>query len=369
MTTLKLAVLDGDGIGPEVTEEALKVLDVLAHETDFSFEYERADFGGAAIDSSGNPFPDSCERLVKASDAVLLGAVGGPKWDALTGNQRPERGLLNLRGSLGVYANLRPARFFDSLCSASPLRADLTADVDFVTVRELIGGIYFGEPRGITEGPDGRVGQNTMIYSESEILRIGRVAFETAMGRKKKLLSVDKANVLEVQRLWREVMTELGKEYPEVELTHMYVDNCAMQMVTNPAQFDVLVTGNIFGDILSDASAALTGSLGMLPSASLGDGPGLFEPVHGTAPDIAGQGKANPLATILSVSMLLKHAAKRPDLSSLVDDAVDAVLAQGLRTGDIATGEGHERMVGTEEMGGEVVHQIKTLTSSRKECA
>ena len=232
MTTLKLAVLPGDGIGPEVTEEALKVLDVLTHETDFSFEYERADFGGAAIDSSGNPFPESCERLVKASDAVLLGAVGGPKWDALTGNQRPERGLLNLRGSLGVYANLRPAKFFDSLCSASPLRADLTADVDFVTVRELIGGIYFGEPRGITEGPDGRVGQNTMIYSESEILRIGRVAFETAMGRKKKLLSVDKANVLEVQRLWREVMTELGKEYPEVELTHMYVDNCAMQILT-----------------------------------------------------------------------------------------------------------------------------------------
>ncbi len=369
MTTLKLAVLDGDGIGPEVTEEALKVLDTLAHETDFSFEYERADFGGAAIDSAGNPFPDSCERLVKASDAVLLGAVGGPKWDALTGNQRPERGLLNLRGSLGVYANLRPARFFDSLSSASPLRSDLTSDVDFVTVRELIGGIYFGEPRGIRETPEGRVGQNTMVYSESEILRIGRVAFETAMGRQKKLLSVDKANVLEVQRLWREVMTELGKEYPEVELSHMYVDNCAMQMVTNPAQFDVLVTGNIFGDILSDASAALTGSLGMLPSASLGDGPGLFEPVHGTAPDIAGQGKANPLATILSVSMLLKHAAKRPELATLVEDAVDAVLAQGLRTGDIATGEGHERMVGTEEMGAEVVHQIKTLTSSRKECA
>lgn len=369
MTTLKLAVLGGDGIGPEVTQEALKVLDVLAHETDFSFEYEQADFGGAAIDAVNNPFPDSCEKLVKASDAVLLGAVGGPKWDELTGAMRPERGLLSLRGSLQVYANLRPARFFDSLCGASPLRPDLTSDVDFVTVRELIGGIYFGEPRGIVETSSGRVGSNTMVYHEDEIRRIGRVAFETAMGRKKQLLSVDKANVLEVQRLWREVMTDLSKEYPEVELSHMYVDNCAMQMVTNPAQLDVLVTGNIFGDILSDASAALTGSLGMLPSASLGDGPGIFEPVHGTAPDIAGQGKANPLATILSVSMLLTHSAKRPDLACLVDDAVEAVLAQGLRTGDIASGEEHERMVGTEEMGAAVVHQVRTLTGSRKECA
>ena len=369
MKTLKLAVLSGDGIGPEVTEEALKVLNSLSHEADFSFEFEHADFGGAAIDATGNPFPESCQKLVKASDAVLLGAVGGPKWDKLIGEQRPERGLLNLRGALQVYANLRPARFFDSLCSASPLRSDLTADVDFVTVRELIGGIYFGEPRGIRETSEGRVGTNTMVYHEDEIRRIGRVAFETAMGRKKKLLSVDKANVLEVQRLWREVMTDLSKEYPEVELSHMYVDNCAMQMVTRPAQLDVLVTGNIFGDILSDASAALTGSLGMLPSASLGDGPGIYEPVHGTAPDIAGQGKANPLATILSVSMLLTHTAKRPDLAGLVDDAVEAVLAQGLRTGDIATGTGHERMVGTEEMGAAVVHQIRTLTNCRKECA
>ena len=369
MTTLKLAVLSGDGIGPEVTEEALKVLEALSSETTFSFECEHADFGGAAIDSAANPFPDSCERLVKQSDAVLLGAVGGPKWDELTGEQRPERGLLRLRGSLEVYANLRPARFFDSLSAASPLRPELTENVDFVTVRELIGGIYFGEPRGVAKSAAGRVGQNTMVYSESEIRRIGQVAFETAMGRKKKLLSVDKANVLEVQRLWREVMTELGEEYPEVELSHMYVDNCAMQMVTRPSQFDVLVTGNIFGDILSDASAALTSSLGMLPSASIGHGPNIYEPVHGTAPDIAGEGKANPLATILSVAMMLTHSAKRPDLACLVDDAVEAVLAQGLRTGDIATGTGHECLVGTEEMGAAVVHQIRTLQGSKKECA
>ena len=353
MSSLKLVLLPGDGIGPEVVSEGMRVLDTFRDAGLFDYEAVTADFGGASIDAHGVPLTTEVIELVKGADAVLLGAVGGPKWDDLDGSLRPERGLLQLRGELGVYANLRPARFFDALTAASPLRPELTAGVSFVTVRELIGGIYFGEPRGVEEVDGERRGYNTMAYKESEIRRIGRVAFEMAKGREGKLTSVDKANVLDVQRLWREVMTDLAKEYPEVELSHMYVDNCAMQLVTNPGQFDVLVTGNIFGDILSDASAAMTGSLGMLPSASVGEGSGLYEPVHGSAPDIAGQGKANPLATILSVAMLLDHSANEPELARMVEAAVDQVLAEGLRTGDIAS-EGDE-VIGTKAMGDAVV--------------
>lgn len=351
MSSLKVLLLEGDGIGPEVVGEAVKVMELFANETDFRFEIERADFGGVSIDNHGKPLIDSVSKLATGADAVLLGAVGGPKWDALPSEIRPERGLLGLRAELGVYANLRPARFFDSLAKASPLRPDLTKDVDFVIVRELIGGIYFGEPRGVAVKDGVRRGVSSMVYDENEIRRIGRVAFEIAQKREKRLMSVDKANVLEVQRLWREVMVELSKEYPDVELEHYYVDNCAMQLVTRPSQFDVVVTGNMFGDILSDTAAAMTGSLGMLPSASIGEGSGLFEPVHGSAPDIAGQGKANPLATILSLGMLLEHSANRSDLAVIVNKAVDTVLAQGYRTLDIATGHSEEKQVGTIEMG------------------
>ncbi|MEC9465353.1 MAG: 3-isopropylmalate dehydrogenase [Myxococcota bacterium] len=367
MSTLKLVLLPGDGIGPEVVAEGMRVLDTFREAGLLDYESVTADFGGASIDAHGVPLTSDVIELVKGADAVLLGAVGGPKWDSVEGSLRPERGLLQLRGELGVYANLRPARFFDALRDASPLRPELTDGVSFVTVRELIGGIYFGEPRGVEGDAGDRRGFNTMTYSESEIRRIGRIAFEMAKGRSGKLTSVDKANVLDVQRLWREVMTELSKEYPEVELSHMYVDNCAMQLVTHPKQFDVLVTGNIFGDILSDASAAMTGSLGMLPSASVGEGAGLYEPVHGSAPDIAGQGKANPLATILSVAMLLDHSAKRPELARMVEAAVDQVLADGLRTGDIAA-EG-DAVVGTKVMGDAIVSALSRQLARKQGAA
>ncbi len=367
MTELKIVLLEGDGIGPEVVSEAVKVMDLLEEQTDLSFAVERADFGGASLDHHGEPLTDATVSLVKEADAVLLGAVGGPKWDDLPPDSRPERGLLRLRAEMGVFANLRPARFFDSLSDSCPLRPELTRDVEFLFVRELIGGIYFGEPRGISVEEGVRRGVSTMVYDENEIRRVGRVAFEIAQRRKKHLVSVDKANVLEVQRLWREVMSELSADYPDVTLEHLYVDNCAMQLVTRPGQFDVVVTGNMFGDILSDAAAAMTGSLGMLPSASIGASGGLFEPVHGSAPDIAGQGKANPLAMILSLGMLLEHSGGRADLAALIHESVNAVLGRGFRTLDIAShggGEG-ERVVGTVEMGAAVLEECRARLAQK----
>jgi len=300
------------------------------------------------------------DRARKA-DAVLLGACGGPKWDSLPTERRPEKGLLGLRAHMEVFANLRPAKLFPALAEASPLKADRAssggAGFDFVVVRELVGGLYFGKPRFIQGEKGARVGANTMTYTEAEIARIGRVAFETARRRNKKLTSVDKANVLEVMALWREVMTALGKEYPDVKLDHLYVDNCAMQLILRPTDFDVLVTENMFGDILSDLASAATGSIGLLPSAALGERCALYEPVHGSAPDIAGQGKANPLAAILTIAMLLEHTAKRTDLSKAIDDAVNAVLAAGLRTGDLA--RRGESAIGTHAMGAAVLKEME----------
>lgn len=357
--THKILVLPGDGIGPEIVAEAMKVLNVFVQEGSLALDVEYAHLGGAAYDAEGHPYPASTQKLAKAADAILLGAVGGPKYDLLERPMRPERGLLAIRADLGLYANLRPAILYEELASASSLKPELVANLDIVIVRELTGDIYFGQPRGIETLPSGeRRGFNTMVYTESEIERIGRTAFETAMKRNKRLCSVDKANVLETTELWREVMIRIGKDYPEVELSHMYVDNAAMQLVRAPKQFDVMVTGNIFGDILSDAAAMLTGSIGMLPSASLNESSvGLYEPIHGSAPDIAGKGIANPLATILSSAMLLRYSLNRADLADRVEAAVKKVLAQGFRTGDIYT-EGCQK-VGTVAMGDAVVAALR----------
>lgn len=305
-----ICVMPGDGIGPEIVAEALRVLDAAAKKFDHEFSTENALIGGSAIDATGVPLPDSTIEACKKADAVLLGAVGGPKWDSLDPAIRPEKGLLGIRKALGLFANLRPATLFPELAGACLLRPDIVGNgLDLIVVRELTGGIYFGKPAG-TEVRDGkRTGWNTMIYNEDEIARIAHVAFQAARKRRKKVCSVDKANVLDVSRVWREVVIEVSRLYPDVELSHLYVDNAAMQLVRDPSQFDVIVTGNLFGDILSDEASVITGSIGMLPSASLGSSqPGLFEPIHGSAPDIAGQGKANPLATILSVAMMLRHA-------------------------------------------------------------
>lgn len=365
MTTYNILVLPGDGIGPEVMEQALAVLEAVGLRGELTFNLEYASFGGAAIDSEGAPVSEATLALARKSDAVLLGAVGGPRWDDLPSAQRPERGLLRLRAALDAFCNLRPAKMFKPLASASPLHPDRAGRVDFVVVRELTGGIYFGEPRGIEGKPGERKGINTMVYSEPEILRIGKVAFELARSRAGKLVSVDKANVLEVQNLWRTVMIELSREYPDVELSHLYVDNCAMQLILDPGAFDVLVSGNLFGDILSDEAGALTGSIGMLPSASLGDGGALYEPVHGSAPDISGTGKANPLAMILSVGMLLKHTTNRLDLAGLVERAVETVLEKGLRTPDLVGGDGaRNRWVTTQEMGQAVLKEIAEAETS-----
>jgi len=346
----RICVLPGDGIGPEIVAEAVKVLDALS----LPLEYEYALLGGAAIDATSEPYPEATREAARRADAVLLGAVGGPKWDELPRAQRPERGLLGIRKDLGLFANLRPAVLFPELASASSLKPEVVSGLDIVIVRELTGDIYFGEPRGIEVRDGERVGFNTMIYRESEIRRIGRVAFETARRRGKKLCSVDKMNVLETTQLWRDVMNELAPEYPDVTLTHMLVDNAAMQLVRAPKQFDVIVTGNMFGDILSDEAAMLTGSIGMLPSASLDEqGKGLYEPCHGSAPDIAGQGVANPLATILSAAMMLRHSFGWEDAAARIESAVRTVLAQGLRTRDIF--EPGTRLVGTAEMGDAVV--------------
>jgi 3-isopropylmalate dehydrogenase len=350
----RILVLPGDGIGPEIVAAALVVLERLQRDFGLAIEIEHGLVGGAAIDATGVPLPDESLRLAHAADAVLLGAVGGPKWDGLDPALRPEKGLLGLRAGLDLFANLRPAQLYPQLADASSLKPDLVSGLDLMIVRELTGDIYFGEPRGIRTLDNGeRQGYNTMVYRESEIERIGRVAFETALKRDRRLCSVDKANVLETTRLWREVMIRLHRDYPGVELSHMYVDNAAMQLVRAPKQFDVIVTSNMFGDILSDCAAMLTGSIGMLPSASMNaGGQGMYEPIHGSAPDIAGQGIANPLGTILSVAMMLRYSLDAAPMAAAIERAVPAVLDQGLRTGDIHTAG--MRRVGTAEMGAAV---------------
>ncbi|MBE0509470.1 MAG: 3-isopropylmalate dehydrogenase [Chromatiales bacterium] len=340
--TKKIAVLPGDGIGPEIVAQAVKVLDVLKADG-LDIVMEEGAIGGAGYDAAGDPLPEATLKLARESDAVLLGAVGGPQYDKLDRPLRPERGLLRIRKELNLFANLRPALLYPELAEASSLKPEVVSGLDIMIVRELTGDVYFGQPRGIevratADGKTERVGFNTMIYAESEVRRVARVAFDIAMKRGKKLCSVEKANVLECSELWREVVLEVAKDYPEVELSHMYVDNAAMQLVKWPKQFDVIVTGNIFGDILSDQASMLSGSIGMLPSASLDEhNKGMYEPIHGSAPDIAGQDKANPLATILSVAMMLRYSFGDEANAQRVENAVKAVLAQGIRTVDIAT--------------------------------
>ena len=344
-----ICLLPGDGIGPEIVAEAVKVLRAVEKKFGHSFTMTEALLGGAAIDAVGVPLPDATVEACKAADAVFLGAVGGPKWDTIDPAIRPERGLLGIRKALGLFANLRPATLFPELAGACLLRPDISAKgLDLIVVRELTGGIYFGQPAG-TEVRDGlRTGFNTMIYNEEEIARIGRVAFSTARKRRKKVCSVDKANVLAVSRVWREVMIEVGKEFPDVELTHLYVDNAAMQLVRDPAQFDVLLCSNLFGDILSDEAAEITGSIGILPSESRGSGgPALYEPIHGSAPDIAGRHLANPIATILSAAMMLRSSFALPQAAEAVESAVSRVLDAGCRTADLA---GTGKALTTEEM-------------------
>lgn len=350
---MKICVLPGDGIGVEIIAEAVRVLDALKSDG-LKLELEYAELGGCAVDSTGSPYPEATQKLARAADAVLLGAVGGPKWDVLPRPQRPERGLLGIRKDLNLFANLRPAVLYPELANASSLKPEVVSGLDILIVRELTGDIYFGEPRGITEEGGKRVGRNTMIYNEDEIRRIGHVAFKSAQKRNKKVCSVDKMNVLETTQLWRDVMIEVAKEYPDVELSHMLVDNAAMQLVRAPKQFDVMVTGNMFGDILSDEASMLTGSIGMLPSASLDqNNKGMYEPCHGSAPDIAGKGVANPLATILSAAMMLRYSFDNEAAAQRIEAAVKKVLASGLRTGDIWE-EGTKR-VGTREMGDAVI--------------
>ena len=356
--TKKIAVLPGDGIGPEVVAEAVKVLDCLRKEFGFNAEFEYALVGGAAYDASAYPLPDATLILAKAADAVLLGAVGGPKWEHLDMALRPERGLLGLRSELKLFANLRPAVLYPQLATASTLKPEVVAGLDLMIVRELTGDIYFGQPRGFRTVAGGRQGFNTMAYFESEVERIAHSAFDIARKRRRKLCSVDKANVLETTQLWREVVTRVGEQYRDVELTHMYVDNAAMQLVRAPKQFDVIVTGNMFGDILSDQAAMLTGSIGMLPSASLDQNhKGMYEPIHGSAPDIAGKGVANPLATILSIAMMMRYTFAEFDLADRVERAVSAVLDTGLRTADIFAGAG--KQVATGAIGDAVVSALR----------
>ena len=352
--TKRILILPGDGIGPEIVAEAVKVLNVFINDG-LDLELEEGLIGGAAYDHDGDPLPDKTLTQAREADAVLLGAVGGPQYESLGRPLRPEQGLLRIRAGLELFSNLRPAILYPQLAAASTLKPEVVSGLDILIVRELTGGIYFGEPRGIRILDNGeKEGFNTLVYRQSEIERIGRSAFEIARKRGKKLCSVDKANVLEVTELWRQTMIEMGKEYPDVELSHMYVDNAAMQLVRAPKQFDVIVTGNMFGDILSDAAAMLTGSIGMLPSASLdAHGKGMYEPIHGSAPDIVGQGVANPLATILSVAMMLRYSLGYSEQADRIEKAVGNVLDQGLRTPDIAA-EG-QSTVGTVKMGDAVV--------------
>ena len=332
---MKIAVLPGDGIGPEIVAQAVKVLEALSRDG-MKIEMEEAPIGGAGYDAAGDPLPAATLKLAQDADAVLLGAVGGWKYDALPRPMRPEQGLLRIRKELNLFANLRPALLYPELADASTLKPEVVSGLDIMIVRELTGDIYFGQPRGIEVRNGERVGYNTMLYSESEVHRVAHVAYGIAMKRGKRLCSVEKANVLECSELWREMVIEVGTSYPEVELSHMYVDNAAMQLVRNPKQFDVIVTGNIFGDILSDEASMLTGSIGMLPSASLdSNNKGMYEPIHGSAPDIAGRNIANPLATILSVAMMMRYTFNREEIALRIENAVKKVLAQGLRTADI----------------------------------
>jgi 3-isopropylmalate dehydrogenase len=358
MPTHKIAILGGDGIGQEVTPEARKVLEVVSRATGVSFEFEPAVIGGAAIDATGEPLPPATLALCERSDAILFGSVGGPKWDNMPQEKRPERGLLGLRKELDLYANLRPATCFPMLVDASPLKREVVENTDIMVIRELTGGLYFGEPRGREEFADGGTRAiNTMAYTSREIERVARTAFDVAMKRRKRLASVDKANVLVVSQLWREVVTRVGKDYPQVQLEHVLVDNCAMALVHKPTHFDTIVTENTFGDILSDEAAILAGSMGMLPSASLGGRVALYEPVHGTAPDIAGQGVANPIAAILSAGMLLRYSLDMGKDADRIDAAVLRILEQGHRTRDIhAAGM---KLVGTKEMGDLIAGEVQ----------
>ena len=355
--SIKIAVIPGDGIGPDIIKQAYKVLDRISEVHHMEFSFQEVLMGGIAIDETGVPLPEETLKACQNSDAVLLGAVGGAKWETLPGHLRPEAGLLAIRKGLGLFANLRPAILFPQLKSASTLKEEVLGDgLNIMVVRELTGGIYFGQ-RGRREGVTGQEAWDTELYSTAEVERVARVAFEIAGGRKSQLMSIDKANVLESSRLWREVVVKVAEEYPAVKLDHMYVDNAAMQLIRNPRQFDVIVTSNLFGDILSDEASMLTGSLGMLPSASLGEGSlGLYEPIHGSAPDIAGQNKANPIATILSVAMMLRYSFQNEAAAKAIEGAVEKVLDQGYRTADIMQPSG--KLVGTEEMGDRIAAEV-----------
>lgn len=351
----KIAILAGDGVGPEVMEQGLRVLGAVEEKFGLEFETTKALFGGSAIDKTGEPLPKETIEICKQCDAILGGAVGGPKWDNIEQNNRPEKGLLKLRKTFGLFANLRPVKVYPALIDNSTLKKEIVDGVNIMIVRELTGGLYFGEPRGITEA--GTKGINTMVYTVEEIERIAKIAFEIAMTRNKKVCSVDKANALDVSRLWRETVEKLAKQFPQVELSHMYVDNAAMQLVRNPRQFDVILTENMFGDILSDEAAMLSGSLGMLPSAAIGGKIGFFEPAHGSAPDIAGQNKANPCAMICTVGMMLNHAFGLNEEQKTIDNAVNAALNNGFRTIDIA--KKGEKSIGTKEMGTAIAKEIR----------
>ncbi|MBN1348013.1 3-isopropylmalate dehydrogenase [candidate division KSB1 bacterium] len=358
----KLAVLPGDGIGKEVVDEALKVMNAVADKRSLHIDLSFADVGGAALDKYHIPLPDETLQLCLESDAVLLGAVGGPNWESQPHHLKPERALLKLRQELGLFANVRPAKVYAPLIHASTLKAEVIRDIDLIVMRELTGGIYFGEPRGIRQNGKEKIGTNTLVYSSSEIERIARAAFDMAGKRRKKVTSVDKANVLDSMQLWRDVVCEVAKEYPDIELNHLYVDNCAMQLVRNPGQFDIILTGNMFGDILSDEAAMLTGSIGMLPSASLGKYTAMYEPVHGSAPDIAGKGIANPIATIASVAMMLKFSFDMPGEADAIEHAISAVLDDGYRTPDLM--EQGKKRASTGEMGDLIVEALtQTLES------
>lgn len=351
-----ISVVRGDGVGPEIVTEAIKVLDVVSHKCGFDLDYKEYLMGGAAIDMTGEPLPQETIGGVLASDAMLFGAIGGEKWDSLPRDKRPETGLLKIRKELNAFANLRPVKVFDELVDASSLKPSVVKGVDLLVVRELTGGLYFGEPRG----KEGDRAYNTMVYSKSEIERIAEVAFEAAMKRDKKVCSVDKANVLDVSQLWRDTVIEVAKSYPEVELSHMYVDNAAMQLVRDPKQFDIILTGNIFGDILSDEASQISGSIGLLPSASMGGDVGLYEPIHGSAPDIANQGIVNPIATILSASMMLKYALNEIEAAELIERAVEKTLAEGYRTQDIAA-FGAKTICSTSEIGSVIADYLSKL--------
>ena len=355
--TKQILILPGDGIGKEVTASAVEVLNYLIEAHNLDFQVLEKEVGGTSYDLNGKPLTDETLEIAKKSDAVLFGAVGGPQWDHLGWDVRPEQALLGLRKSLGLFANLRPAFLFNELASASPLKNHIIENLDILIVRELTGGVYFGEPRGLVEDASPKYAFNTMVYNEDEIRRIAKVAFEAAMNRNKKLCSVEKANVLEVSKFWRDIVTEMGPEYPEVELSHQLADNTAMQLVLNPNQYDVIVSGNLFGDILSDIAATLSGSIGMLPSASLNSsGQGMYEPCHGSAPDIAGQGVANPLAMISSLAMALEYSLDRKDLAMKIEAAIKAFIGEGHRTKDIATSED---FIKTHEVAPILIHFLK----------